>query len=111
MVAPLVVVPDVGIRRARRPGHRWHLDCHGTTPPLENPMAQCCVCGNDYAHSFEVLMAGQTYPFDSFECAIAKLAPTCAHCECRIIGHGVESELKFYCCEHCARQARDDATR
>jgi hypothetical protein len=30
------------------------------------------------------------------------LAPTCAHCECRIIGHGVESNGTFYCCAHCA---------
>jgi hypothetical protein len=68
-------------------------------------MARCMVCGNDYANSFEVTMAGQSYVFDSFECAISKLAPTCSHCECRILGHGVEANLKFYCCAHCARQA------
>ena len=31
-----------------------------------------------------------SYTFDSFECAIQKLAPTCAHCGCRILGHGIE---------------------
>lgn len=70
-------------------------------------MAQCSVCGNDYPHSFEVTMGGQQHTFDSFECAIAKLAPTCAHCGCRIIGHGVEHQVKFYCCEHCARLAQE----
>jgi hypothetical protein len=33
------------------------------------------------------------------------LAPVCAHCECRIIGHGVESNGTMYCCVHCAKQA------
>jgi hypothetical protein len=32
------------------------------------------------------------------------LAPTCAHCGCRIIGHGMEAEGVFYCCAHCASQ-------
>ena len=73
-------------------------------------MARCSVCGNDYIHSFEVVMAGQSYSFDSFECAIAKLAPTCAHCSCRILGHGVEYEMKFYCCDHCARQGQGAGT-
>jgi hypothetical protein len=36
--------------------------------------------------------------FDSFECAIHKMAPVCEHCGCRIIGHGVEAEGHFYCC-------------
>src|SRR5437588_11447401 len=39
----------------------------------------------------EVLMASRMHVFDSFECAIAALAPTCKHCDCRIIGHGVEA--------------------
>ena len=66
-------------------------------------MPRCDVCGNDYDKSFEVRMAGQTHTFDSFECAIHKLAPQCAHCHCRIIGHGVEAEAQIFCCAHCAR--------
>ena len=54
-------------------------------------MAQCEVCGNDYYLSFEVVTAGARHTFDSFECAIHKLAPTCDHCGCRIIGHGIEA--------------------
>ena len=53
-------------------------------------MARCDLCGNDYDKAFTVVMSGGPYTFDSFECAIQKLAPTCAHCGCRIIGHGVE---------------------
>ena len=69
-------------------------------------MARCDVCGNDYHLSFEVKTAkGQTFTFDSFECAIHKLAPVCAHCGCRVIGHGVEANNTFYCCANCARQA------
>jgi len=67
-------------------------------------MARCDLCGNDYDKTFEVRLAGQTHTFDSFECAIHALAPTCAHCGCKIVGHGVEAEGKFYCCAHCAQQ-------
>lgn len=67
-------------------------------------MEPCEVCGNEYDKAFEVRLAGQAHTFDSFECAIHALAPTCAHCGCRIIGHGVEAEDRFYCCAHCAHQ-------
>ena len=67
-------------------------------------MAKCDVCGNDYVHSFEVIMNDRKYTFDSFECAIQELAPTCEHCGCRIIGHGSENQGKFYCCAHCAHE-------
>jgi len=49
-------------------------------------MARCEQCGNDYDKSFEVSMGGRTLIFDSFECAIQALAPTCPHCGCRIMG-------------------------
>lgn len=66
-------------------------------------MAKCEVCGNDYELAFELTAAGKTHVFDSFECAIHSLAPICTHCNCRIIGHGVEANGKYYCCAHCAR--------
>jgi len=69
-------------------------------------MARCEVCGNDYTAAFEILTAtGQRFTFDSFECAIEKLAPSCAHCGCRIVGHGIESSNAIYCCAHCARES------
>ena len=68
-------------------------------------MATCDTCGNDYDRSFDVVMNGNSYTFDCFECAIHKLAPTCRHCECRVIGHGVESGEKIFCCPHCAKAA------
>ncbi len=64
----------------------------------------CEVCGNHYDKAFEVRMGGKTHVFDSFECAIQALAPTCAHCGCRVIGHGIEAGGVFYCCAHCADQ-------
>jgi hypothetical protein len=68
-------------------------------------MAVCDVCGNEYDKAFEVRQAsGETGTFDSFECAIHALAPTCAHCDCRVIGHGVESGGAVYCCAHCAER-------
>ncbi|MDM7914429.1 MAG: hypothetical protein ACE15D_05160 [Candidatus Eisenbacteria bacterium] len=65
-------------------------------------MATCEVCGNDYDKSFEVTKAGRRHVFDSFECAIHALAPVCAHCSCKIVGHGVEADGSIYCCVNCA---------
>jgi hypothetical protein len=65
-------------------------------------MAQCEVCGNDYDKAFQVIFGGDSHTFDSFECAIHALAPHCAHCDCQIVGHGVERDGTFYCCVHCA---------
>lgn len=65
----------------------------------------CEVCGNEYDKAFEVHMDGKAHVFDSFECAIQALAPTCANCGGRIIGHGLEAGDIFYCCAHCAREA------
>jgi hypothetical protein len=65
-------------------------------------MATCEVCGNDYALSFEIRAQGAVHIFDSFECAIHRMAPVCEHCRCRVIGHGVEVGGHFYCCRHCA---------
>ncbi|WP_378948167.1 hypothetical protein [Mesorhizobium sp. ANAO-SY3R2] len=67
-------------------------------------MAKCNQCGNDYDKTFQVSRDGQTWTFDSFECAIQMLAPICAHCSCRVIGHGVEGSGKIYCCAHCAEE-------
>jgi hypothetical protein len=67
-------------------------------------MAQCETCGNEYDKAFKVTMDDISYTFDSFECAIQALAPTCSHCGCRIIGHGVEADTEVYCCAHCASQ-------
>lgn len=68
-------------------------------------MAKCQVCGNDYDKAFQVIANdGKTYVFDSFECAIHELAPTCDHCGCRIIGHGMEADSSFFCCAYCASQ-------
>jgi len=65
--------------------------------------AQCQQCGNQYDKAFEIIWQGKNYYFDCFECAIHVLAPTCKHCGCRIIGHGMEKENIFYCCAQCAR--------
>jgi hypothetical protein len=72
-------------------------------------MAVCEVCGNDYQMSFEVrVISGDRHVFDSFECAVQRLAPICEHCHCRIIGHGVDVSGRFYCCAHCARSAEGE---
>ena len=95
--------PDAGNLRIKAP----LLEGGSTVLPVfgRYRMAQCEVCGNDYYLSFQVIAAGQTHTFDSFECAIHKLAPVCEHCGCKIIGHGMEAEGTFFCCAHCARES------
>jgi len=89
---------------------RWNFRLAGNqTPPgtssraNELCMPTCEVCENDYDKAFEVVMGGERHTFDSFECAIHALAPVCPHCNCRIVGHGVETDGKIFCCVHCAR--------
>jgi hypothetical protein len=53
----------------------------------------------------EITHQGGRHVFDSFECAIHAMAPRCAHCGCRVIGHGVESDGQVFCCANCARLA------
>lgn len=66
----------------------------------------CNVCGNDYDKSFTVTWAGgRSATFDSIECAAVEVGPRCAHCDCRILGHGIEVDQVTYCCAHCARMA------
>ena len=68
-------------------------------------MAKCDVCGNEYDKAFTITGPLGSGTFDAFECAIHAIAPRCAHCECRIIGHGIESDGTFYCCDHCAEKS------
>ena len=68
-------------------------------------MAKCEVCQNDYDKAFEVTAGGERHVFDSFECAIHRLAPVCAHCGCKVIGHGAEGDGRIFCCAHCATRA------
>ena len=69
-------------------------------------MAVCETCGNDYYMSFEIrTVGGGVHVFDSFECAIHRLAPVCEHCGTKIVGHGAEVAGSFYCSAHCARTA------
>jgi hypothetical protein len=67
-------------------------------------MGTCEVCGNKYDKAFTVTEpGGEAHTFDSFECAIHALAPTCAHCGCRVVGHGVEEDGRIFCCANCAQ--------
>ena len=56
--------------------------------------------------SFEIHTVGDgVHVFDSFECAVHRLAPVCEHCQCKIIGQGVAVGGRFFCCAHCARSS------
>jgi hypothetical protein len=64
----------------------------------------CDTCGNRYVGGIEIRKNEQSLYFDSFECAIHRLAPRCGKCGMAIIGHGVEADGVTFCCAHCARQ-------
>lgn len=68
-------------------------------------MATCDTCGNDYDKVLTITQGDRSGTFDSFECAVHAMAPTCAHCQCHILGHGVEAGEAIYCCAHCARES------
>jgi hypothetical protein len=75
-------------------------------------MATCEVCGNEYDKTMAISVAGgESRTFDSFECAIHALAPSCEHCGCRIVGHGVEDADAIFCCANCARTAGAEGLR
>ena len=65
-------------------------------------MQKCESCGNECPRTFQVVINGQEHFFDSFECAINALAPTCQNCQTRVIGHGVERGEQIFCGARCA---------
>jgi len=81
-----------------------NLETQTETIREETIMTQCEVCGNDYDKPLEIVVSGISHYFDCFECAIHALAPECNHCNCKIIGHGVEASGNFFCCAHCAHK-------
>jgi hypothetical protein len=95
---------DSGPRDIASLGDLYFPETAEKTAARENlSMAKCEVCENEYDKAFELTVAGKRHTFDSFECAIHALAPVCPHCQCRVIGHGVEQGDKIFCCVHCAR--------
>ena len=66
-------------------------------------MAQKAEEYGSHDKTFEIRYGGHNYTFECLECAIHRLAPQCAHCGCRVIGHGVEADGVIYCCAHCTR--------
>ncbi|MDQ3192898.1 MAG: hypothetical protein M3Q58_14995 [Bacteroidota bacterium] len=65
-------------------------------------MGKCEKCGNEYDNTFVIEQGNEQHTFDSFECAISVMAPKCTHCNCAIIGHGVQVIDSIYCSAHCA---------
>jgi hypothetical protein len=71
-------------------------------------MGICEVCGNNYQKTFTVNIHNETHTFDSLECAIQAIAPSCAHCGCRVIGHGLEENDQIFCCHHCLEHGKHE---
>lgn len=99
----------VATKRGHSPKSRLDDDTQSIEKSGELAMPRCDVCGNDYEHSFDLVVGGKSHTFDCFECAIHAMAPTCVHCGCRILGHGVQDQEHIYCCAHCARESGQHA--
>jgi hypothetical protein len=73
-----------------------------TSQNRRSTMATCDVCGNDYDKAFQISRGSASMTFDSFECAILAMAPTCSYCGCKIVCDGIEVGSDTYCCANCA---------
>jgi hypothetical protein len=62
----------------------------------------CEVCGKSDERCFAVHLGGKRHVFDSFECAMRGLLPTCPLCGNPLLGPGVEVEDQLYCSQSCA---------
>jgi hypothetical protein len=71
-------------------------------------MRKCVTCGNEYDASFDILTGDETYSFNSFECAIAKLAPLCEGRSVKVIGHGLQSGDRYFSSDHCGVSRLED---
>ena len=75
-------------------------------------MATCEGCGNDDYLSLEVITAGVTQVFDTFECAVHKLALVCHHCGCKVPGHGIKANGHvLLLCALCSARRRNHCCR
>ena len=63
---------------------------------------ECEVCGHESEDAFEVVRHVGRHTFDTFECAIYAMAPLCARCGVRVIGHGVKECDQTFCFAHCS---------
>ena len=68
-------------------------------------MGHCEVCGQAYHRPLVVQQDGREHVYDCFQCAIAGMAPACAHCGAKVIGHGMAREGTIYCWAGCADAA------
>jgi len=69
-------------------------------------MTHCDGCGNSSDFTFTVQTHDdRVFSFDSVECALPFIAPTCAECCCLILGHGIRREGRAFCCPKCAERA------
>jgi hypothetical protein len=71
-------------------------------------MTLCDGCGNTSESTFTVQTRDdRVFAFDSVECALPFIAPTCAECCCLVLGHGIHVADRVFCCSNCADRAED----
>jgi hypothetical protein len=68
-------------------------------------VSRCEVCGNPISGGVRLIADGMTHVFDSFQCAIHRLAPECEYCGCKVLGRPTVVGRSAYCDEWCAQAA------
>lgn len=67
-------------------------------------MSTCVGCGSNHGRFFTVRLYDHVeLTFDSVQCALPFIAPTCSECLCQILGHGIALDDEVYCSASCAR--------
>lgn len=69
-------------------------------------MTRCATCNREIDGSWQLSFYGGTLVFDSFECALQRLAGLCRSCGCPVLGHGFPTEVGLYCSAACCEAAR-----
>ncbi|MDO9184358.1 MAG: hypothetical protein Q7U04_18225 [Bacteriovorax sp.] len=65
---------------------------------------RCVNCGLNIEKDYILLINGQEFTFDSFECAVNFVAPRCKHCNAIIINSGVEMDGEIFCNSQCSSE-------
>jgi hypothetical protein len=73
--------------------------------------ARCEVCGFATRSGIRIIAGGVTHLFDSYQCAIHRLAPECEHCGCRILGRPLEVQQRPYCSPECLAAVQHPVAR
>jgi hypothetical protein len=73
-------------------------------------MPKCEICGREHDDKpSELYATAERRTSESLSKAGQDIGHVCAHCQCQVIGHGVTTGGRVYCCPQCALLAPANA--